>query len=583
MNSKSIISIFCVVSIMILWLYRFTILPLKIDLLIETIVLSIFPLYALILVIVYLDEKRLKRKFLIADVLLLHTVISFGFMMVVFILALQFFSQKTVFSSDDARKKIIDAYKYAEFLGGDAQEETRAYITYYHNNKDLLGEIDFTVDFIEGIEDIKTKRISNMDRKNKEFYSTLITADIGNDAFKENLVFRIENFLTTGNFESASILLSYYKVLYGVDDLVMQVQEKVDTVFSDMDDRYYLVEDKEFKNYYDQLKYFYYLIEKKDVEKSSLLLGYFILQAFMKNTRVQKQEEIAWVQDKILERINKTMFFASKARLNLFDFDTPKKTIFIVDSGADIYIWSALDNQYNANEDTTYFNKLNIFSFSKIKREIQWHIRTEYAVLKSDNLYVFGIETGVMDIVYKPEIIYKADYVAAPSFLKTGIFDNIKIMPAETSKLQPRYDDLNTKNIMQLIAVIIPWIKYKLPINMFLEVIYQKLLVVLMFFVYGIFFIGGFAKIAFDNMFFKSGAIYITVLITGFLPSYGILKNIGILILRNTSDIPQWSFILLVILASVIAVIKEITRINYSKKRKKEEDLYLFKRRRNEF
>lgn len=581
MNVKNIASITCVATLTIFWLYQSFVLPLRIDILLGDIAISIFPLYALFLIFIYLDEEKLRKSFTMLNVIVLHITISFGFMVLVMILLPQVSSQVAFFSQEDAKKKIVNDYRYAELLGGDAQEETRSYITYYHNNKKFFGDIDFKLNFIEGIEDIEAKTRLHTDRETKEFYSTLITADKGDDLLKENLIFRIENFLETNNFESASILLTYYTSLYGVDNLVIQTQKKVDAVFSRMDSISYLTNDSEMNNYYEQLKYFYYLIEKKEVDESSLLLGYFILQAFIKNTKLDKQSEIVWMRDRVVERINKTMFFASEARLNLFDFEEPNSTMFIVDRDQDVYIWSALDTKYAFQTDIAYFNKLDIFSFSKIKREIQWHIYAEYAILKKGKLYLFGIETGTMDIVYTPKVIYQADYIDIPPFLDTGILENTGVMASDIDALQLNPNNLNKKNILQLFALLPSWMQYHLPINMILERIYHKMLLVIMFFIYGIFFIGGFAKISFDNQNFKSGTNYIIVLLIGFVPLYGILENIGIWILRNSMDLVQMIFILGGIAVGVIVVVREIIRIRYSIKRKQDEKAYLSQRKKD--
>lgn len=548
--------------LVVIWLYKIYVVGISLEKVLFNIELTIIPVYLLIMVVVFLHEKIIHRKLPIYNIIISHVAFACIYALVIFII-FPMYAYDTIFMSQkDAREKLLQAYSYAVSIGD--IEEQEAYVIYYNNHKDFFGEIDLVQDSFPYVPERDDRIEKNTYISEQDFYSKKVSSDYITRLNRRDILFRIKNYIEDKKFMSGRELIDDYEKIYGKDRDISFLRELLEKEYKYSDEHNNLIVDDEVKLYYQQLGYFYYLIEKKDVDRDSLLFGYVILNAFFNNASLERQEELTWIKEHILEKLTQKMFMAREARINLFHFNEDEKATFIVEDDDQLVIWVSQDVRYSPETNTSYFKELELIAFSRITRNILWHIIIPYAKLVEDRLYTDSAEISTLSVRYQAELKYIEDPLTTrtPVFLTNGSQDNIGVTAEQAYNLKPSYLFVTNRNIVQLMSLIKLWKKYYLPTNILFEHLYQLLLLTGLFLIYGLFIMRVFTKLSYAKSSFTHGTRDVIILIIGYVPIYSILETAGIFFIRMFPFMINIIFILAIVLIFILVFFLEIYRMN---------------------
>ena len=286
----------------------------------------------------------------------------------------------------------------------------------------------------------------------------------------------INDLITIEKYYSAQYLLFRYITIFGLNNeteiLHARIQKYIGKFFNAK--RTSLI-DLEL-----HLIYWRDVLYSLDSGELDILAGYRTLIA-LQNTN-PSNSNIQWLLDEYKKKISTFTFFAKEARKS-FIIDVAKskqsKPIrFIIENDEGKFIVLAQNVSISLKLEAVYFNDIELIQLDK-QSKLQWHIRTPYAKISNNKLYIHAIEENSI-VTYQPEIVY-GDY-SNTWFMSTPILIDhiaaITINPFEAG-------------LLTLVHILPIWEKY----NVSMGDLYMNILTTLFFVV--IFIFGGYSAMIF--------------------------------------------------------------------------------------
>lgn len=541
---------------LIVGIYEYFIRSRNIIFLIENIEIFFTSIYLILFLIIGI-KKKYKQTMQIRIYIMVH--IFFVIIVIIFSSVLQpvLTQQSVTVLPDEAGERLISAYNTAVEMDDGA--EIDAFVRYYNHHSEMFHKIDRDlitgIEYIPDVEEQQKYKITEFD-----FYTPWITSESVINMGKYDILFNIRNYIDRGFFYTAQVLLSYYQEIYGQDKDWQQVMQRID--------QYVLLEYRvvpdylRLKNYYNQMEYLYDIATKVDYKKEEIILANYILDVFRiiyKNTN--HSGEIDWIQMRIQERLSQFVFFANDARINLFHQHEAKSITFVEQLAGNIQLWNAKDQVYIPDENAIYFKDLEILNISKENQEIWWHIKTPYAKMIGNTVYLNSIERSAIGIEHIPEVKINNTIDIVPSIITL----DKDLNPQKVSKLQPYVNYTQHRTMFELFKLLPLWQQYFLPTQLLLDALIRMMVILTIFIISGIWIIGLRYQMSINNAKYDNVIILVGLNIVGIVPLQIIIERMLVKWLVHIPLVWQRPMlvVLIVLIITIIVAFVNNLRNNY--------------------